>query len=88
MRIENNNSDPNYYDFSNPLDSVCFALAEVFNVINLLPVAGDLLDLLLLPVQNTLSCPTVANKPASEACPGYAFYGGPTGSVAPGAIQN
>lgn len=88
MPIQNNNTDPDTYDFSNPLDSVCFALAEVFGVTDMVPVVGDLLNLLLLPVQNTLTCPTVGNKPASEACPGYAFYGGPTGSIAPGAIQN
>lgn len=78
------------YDFSTPSQGVCFALAEVLGVVGLIPVVNLVVDLLVLPVQNALDCRTVParNDSVADVCPGYSFYGGPTGTVAPGAIQN
>ncbi|KAF2167249.1 hypothetical protein M409DRAFT_22676 [Zasmidium cellare ATCC 36951] len=78
------------YDFSTPTQGVCFALAEVLSVAEMLPVVGIVVDLLVLPVQNALDCRTVParNDSVKDVCPGYSFYGGPTGMVAPGAGQD
>lgn len=37
-----------------------------------------------------VTCPPITNLQLTElkACPGFSLYGGPTGPVAPGAIQN
>ncbi|KAK4493885.1 hypothetical protein PRZ48_015070 [Zasmidium cellare] len=78
------------YDFSTPTQGVCFALAEVLTVVDMIPVVGIVADLLVLPVQNALDCRTVParNDSVKDVCPGYSFYGGPTGMVAPGAVQD
>ncbi|KAM3415965.1 hypothetical protein BST61_g9455 [Cercospora zeina] len=40
-------------------------------------------------ISRPLNCPSIGsvNQSALAACPGFSFYGGPTGPVAPGAIQ-
>lgn len=78
------------YDFSSPGQGLCFAVAEILGVAEMLPVVGILVDMLILPVQNVLDCRTVParNDSVGDICPGYSFYGGPTGEIAPGAIQN
>lgn len=55
-----------------------------------LAVVNYVLQELILPVQNALNCITIPslNTSAMAACPGYSLYGGPTGPVAKGAIQN
>ena len=72
--------------FSPLCDGFAYANSEIVDNI---PVAGLVVQELLLPIQNALGCPTASsvNETAMQACPGYSLYGGPTGQVAPGAIQ-
>ena len=88
--IDTFNTTLKYYDFANPLDSVCYAVALVGTVANEIPLVGLLGQMLLLPIQNVLDCPTApaVNESVGEACPGYSFRGGPTADIAPGAIQD
>jgi hypothetical protein len=41
-------------------------------------------------ISSALGCKAIAstNSTAFSACPGFSLYGGPTGPVAPGAIQS
>lgn len=91
-QINTTNTALDSYDFAKPTDSVCFALALAGEALSALPVVGVVvlvLNLLIAPVTNALSCPTVpsANASVGEVCPGYSFRGGPTGPIAPGAIN-
>ncbi|KAI5360403.1 Putative chloroperoxidase [Septoria linicola] len=78
------------FDFSQPTAGVCFAVGSILGATNLLPVVGDVVSMLILPLRNVLDCPTVPvrNDSVADVCPGYSFYGGPTGEIAPGAIRN
>jgi len=69
-------------------NSLCFCLAFVNNIANLVSVVNNVVQEVILPVQNLLSCQTIPELALSvtEACPGYSLYGGPTADVAPGAI--
>lgn len=77
------------FDFSG-LGSVCFAVAAVAGLTELVPVVGGLVDQLLIPVQSLIGCSNVParNDSVADVCPGYSFYAGPTADVAPGAIQS
>lgn len=75
-------------------DPVCFAsqfaLAEVPLITG---VSGAPLTTLVNQLSSTLSgqnCAAIKsiNQSALTACPGFSFYGGITGPVAPGAIQS
>lgn len=90
--INTTNTALDSYDFSQPTDSVCYALALAGDTLGKLPVVGVVvlvLNLLIAPITNALNCPTVPSVNASvgEACPGYSFRGGPTAPIAPGAID-
>lgn len=71
----------------NPLCfGVEFALAELPGILGVTASA-------LSPLANAakgLNCPSIGsvNQSALTACPGFTLYGGPTGPVAPGAIQS
>lgn len=77
------------FDFSG-LGSVCFAVAAVLGITTVVPVVGNLVNELILPLQSTLGCSNVPsrNDSVAEVCPGYTYYGGPTADVVPGAIQS
>lgn len=71
---------------------VCFAttfakaeLPLLTGVSNLGPVSSALDNVI-----KSLNCPAISkvNQSALTVCPGFSFYGGPTGPVAPGAIQS
>lgn len=90
--INTTNTALDSYDFSNPTDSVCYALALANKGLSELPVVGVVvlvLNLLITPITNALGCPTVpgVDESVGEACPGYSFRGGPAGPIAPGAIE-
>ena len=71
-------------------DPVCFGLAFANAQAKQLSIVADVLFELILPIQNSLGCVTIPNldTSVSESCPGYGNYGGPTGPVAPGAIES
>lgn len=85
--INPSNTDGAGYDFTNPLHAVCYGIASVNKAINI-PVVGSVVQELLIPIQNAISCPTVPSTGESlgKDCPGYSLYGGPTGPQAAGAI--
>lgn len=70
-------------------DPVCFGIAFANAQAKKVPIVSDVLFELILPIQNTLGCVTIPSldTSVSESCPGYSNYGGPTGPVAPGAIE-
>lgn len=91
-QINTTNTGLDSYDFSQPTESVCYALAQANKALSDLPLVGVVtlvLNLLITPITNALSCPTVpgVNDSVGEVCPGYSFRGGPTGPIAPGAIN-
>lgn len=63
-----------------------FALAELPGILG---IAASALSPLTSAVSK-LGCSSIGsvNQSALTACPGFTLYGGPTGPVAPGAIQS
>lgn len=78
-----------YTDDQAAANPLCFAIAYANSQLTI-PAASNVVQELLLPIQNLLGCVTVPglNESVYDACPGYSVYGGPTGRVAAGAIQN
>ena len=83
-----------YNNASAAADPLCFASEYTLAA---LPGITGLTSTLLAPltaqlsnVTSELNCAPVqsVNNSAFKLCPGFSFYGGPTGKVAPGAIQN
>jgi len=75
---------------ANPL---CFSTEFLLNSIPLLGVSSAMaaqLKSVMAPISTTLGCTPItnANTSALTGCPGFSMYGGPTGPVAPGAIQS
>ena len=70
---------------------LCFGLAySIATIDQVSGVVNDVYQEAVLPVQNALGCITAPefNTTVGKACPGYSFFGGPTGPVAPGAVQS
>lgn len=67
-----------------------FALAELPGLTGLASSVLSPLTTELKSVTSALSCASIGsvNTSALAVCPGLALYGGPTGTVAPGAIQS
>lgn len=67
-----------------------FAKAEAPLITGLNSTALAPLNKVLDGIVSTLKCPAITkvNQSALTACPGFSLYGGPTGPVAPGAIQS
>ncbi|WPG98150.1 Hypothetical protein R9X50_00093600 [Acrodontium crateriforme] len=88
--INTGNTDASAYDFTNPLDGICYGVASAVSAANVIPIVNGVVQELLLPIQNALNCPTLtpSNTSVGDDCPGHSLYGGPTGPVAAGAIQN
>lgn len=78
------------FDLSQPTTGVCFAVGSILGATNLLPVVGDVVWMLTLPLQNVLDRATVPgrNDSVADVYPGCSFYGGLTGEVAPGEFRN
>ena len=89
-QINQANTSLSHYNFTNPTDSFCYGIASALTAAAEVPVADSIIDQLLLPLQNSLSCPVVSGStgPVGQECPGYSTYGGPTGKIAPGAVQS
>lgn len=84
IKPSTNSSDYNPLSLTSDL---CYAFAIMETLAA--NAAGNIIELLVLPIQNALGCNTTATgQSVAEGCPGYSFYGGPTGPVAPGAIQS
>lgn len=73
---------------------ICFASAfaqvELPLITGLSATALAPLTTLLNGITSGLNCASIGsvNQSALTVCPGFSFYGGPTGPVAPGAIQS
>ncbi|KXL42991.1 hypothetical protein M433DRAFT_156311 [Acidomyces richmondensis BFW] len=67
-----------------------FALAELPGLTGLSSFVLAPLTSAISSVTSSLNCASIGsvNTSALTACPGFSLYGGPTGPVAPGAIQN
>ncbi|KAK4553340.1 hypothetical protein LTR86_009640 [Recurvomyces mirabilis] len=67
-----------------------FAIAEIPSLTGLPATAVAPLTKTLQGLTSGLNCKAIGsvNQTALSVCPGFAFYGGPTGPVAPGAIQS
>ncbi|KAK5150275.1 hypothetical protein LTS14_010251 [Recurvomyces mirabilis] len=67
-----------------------FAIAEIPSLTGLPATAVAPLTKTLQGLTSGLNCKAIGsvNQTALSICPGFAFYGGPTGPVAPGAIQS
>ena len=69
-----------------------FAIAELPLITGLDASSAALAPLVtaLNTITKPLNCASIGsvNQSALAACPGFSFYGGPTGPVAPGAIQS
>lgn len=90
-----NNSDTNTsdYNFSDPGDDLCYGISLAISAAGLdgqVGLAQYVADEILTPIQDALNCDvvTATNQTIGQACPGYSSYGGPTGPVAPGAVQD
>jgi hypothetical protein len=73
----------------------CYSIESIrYSAPSLLGLAGSLLTGLLdmlVPLEQTFGCQPFngnGNFTALKACPGFSIYGGPSGPVAPGAIQS
>ena len=84
-----------YTDAQAALSPTCFGMQYAIADLPGLPgLASTVLSPLISQLTSSLSglknCPpiTTLNKTALEACPGFTLFGGPTGPIAPGAIQN
>lgn len=74
-----------------PFGSVCYALSLAGDPTTESSTASLLRKQLMRPLQEALGCPvgsSAVNESVERICPGYSFYGGPTGEVAPGAIMD
>lgn len=69
-----------------------FAAAEGPSLLGLTAAQSTLITSALVNATTALgvSCPSItnANFTALQLCPGFSLYGGPTGKIAPGAIQS
>ncbi|KAK5112890.1 hypothetical protein LTR85_011117 [Meristemomyces frigidus] len=67
-----------------------FALAELIGTTGLSAAQLAPLTSSLQNVTKSMNCQSIGsvNMSALTACPGFSFYGGPTGPIAPGAIQS
>lgn len=79
-----------YQDQDQLKNVLCFGIAYANAALNFIPIVSTVNQELILPIQNLVGCPTIEglDESALQACPGYSFYQGPTGSVVPGAIQD